>query len=74
MDYLTNPSARRYQRYQKKGKDTHALKRFQAAAKKSLFSVEMGERFLPRLKKNTRGAERRPAERHNTAQEEILDV
>ena len=69
MDYLTNPSARRYQRYQKKGKDTHALQRFQAAAKKSLFSVEMGERCLPRLKKNTRGAER-----HNTAQEEILDV
>jgi len=26
------------------------------------------------LKKNTRGAERHPAERHNTAQEEILDV
>ncbi len=46
MDYLTNPSARRYQRYQKKGKDTHALQRFQPATQKSLFSVEMGERFL----------------------------
>ena len=74
MDYLTNPSARRHQWYQKKGKDTHALKRFQAAAKKSLFSVEMGERCLLRLKKIARGAERLPAERHNTAQEEILDV
>jgi len=74
MDYLTNPSARRYQWYQKKGKDTHALQRFQAATKKSLFSVVMGERCLPRLKKNTRGAERHPAERHNTAQEEPLNV
>jgi len=74
MDYLTNPSARRYQRYQKKGKDTHALQGFQPATQKSLLSIEMGERFLPRLKKIARGAERRSAERHNTAQEEILDV
>ena len=74
MDYLTNPSARRYQRHQNKGKDTHALQRFQTAAQKSLFSVEMGERFLPRLKKITRGAARHPVERNNTAQEEILDV
>ena len=74
MDYLTNPSARRYQRHQNKGQDTHAVQRFQPATQKSLFSVEMGERFLPRLKKIARGAERRPAERHNTAQEEILDV
>jgi len=34
----------------------------------------MGERFLPRLKKITRGAARHPVERNNTAQEEILDV
>ena len=74
MDYLTNPSARRYQRHQNKGKDTHALQRFQPATQKSLLSIEMGERFLPRLKKIARGAARHPAERHNTAQEEILDV
>ena len=74
MDYLTNPSARRYQRYQKQGNDTQALQGFRSVIKKSPFSGKTDEHFLLGLMKITRGAARHCAERHNTAQEEPLNV
>jgi hypothetical protein len=74
MDYLTNPSARRDQRYQKKGKNTQASQRFQAATKISLFTINTSEKFLRQSKKITRGARIRHEEKVTTAQEEFFNV